>query len=189
MKELGRVDRHLGEFWVDNPFAIAGQGENLSAYETNCAYLNLGDLKFINVSYASQVDLDSDSRSIIPIDFDGDGRQDILLANVGGGPLRLFKNQVAGGKSITIDLKGVQSNSRGIGSKVRLTVNGKTIYREVFPVNGFFGAAPSTIVVGIGDASSAEKVEIEWPSGTIDQLTDVAAGKIVVKEGDHASKK
>jgi hypothetical protein len=38
--------------------------------------------------------------------------------------------------------------------------------------------------VGLGDRTGAERIEIRWPSGLIEQLKDVAANQIItVREG------
>ena len=52
LPELGRVDREAGEFWVENPFDITSGGYNLSAFERNRLYLNLGGLSFLDASFA-----------------------------------------------------------------------------------------------------------------------------------------
>ena len=86
LPELGKVDRENGEFWAGNAFTMIGEGNNLSAYERNRVFLNTGDGKeFLDASFASAADIDSDSRSAIVADFDRDGWPDLLVGSVGGG--------------------------------------------------------------------------------------------------------
>ena len=48
LPELGEVDEEGGEFWVSNPFQIAASGNNLSAYERNRVFMNVGGLSFLD---------------------------------------------------------------------------------------------------------------------------------------------
>ena len=179
IKELGPLDRELGEFWVENPFLMPQMGENLSAYETNCLFMNRGDLKFVDGSFSSNVNLDSDSRSAVPADFNRDGKVDLLVGSVGGGPLRLFRNQLPARSWLGVRLRGSDSNASGIGARLVFHVNDRKIYRDVFPANGFFGTAPSEILVGLGEASVIEKIEIRWPSGHVSEIDSVTPNRWV----------
>src|SRR4051794_14287703 len=90
---LGKVDKEAGEFWVANPFMMPQLGLNLSSYERSRLFLSVKGSSFIDASYPSGTDIDSDSRAVIVADFDGDGWPDLLVGTVGGGPLRLFLNR------------------------------------------------------------------------------------------------
>ena len=90
----GDLDVEAGELWVSNPWELMSEGVNLSAYERNRLFFNHEGREFIDLSYQSGADIDSDSRSAIAADFDRDGDLDLLVASVGGGPLRLFMNQI-----------------------------------------------------------------------------------------------
>lgn len=166
MPALGEIDQQRGEFWVENPFDITSEGENLSAFERNCVYLGLDGESFVDVSFASGVDLDSDSRSVICADFNNDGAKDILVASVGGGPLRLFINTIAGlGHRVKFNLVGTTSNRAAIGTRLVLRCGQQTIVRDNFPANGFMGQHPVEMLVGVGDAEQIDSLEVRWPDG------------------------
>jgi hypothetical protein len=173
IKELGPLDRELGEFWVENPFLMPQLGENLSAYETNCLFMNHGDLHFVDGSFTSNVNLDSDSRSAVPADFNRDGKTDLLVGSVGGGPLRLFRNQLPDRHWLGLRLRGTDSNANGIGARLVFHVGEKKIYRDLFAANGFFGTTPSELLVGLGDAEMIDKIEVRWPSGHVSEFLSV----------------
>ena len=61
---LGTLDTEAGEFWVENIFSIPRLGHNLSAYEQNRLFLNEGGRQFIDVSYASNANIDSDDLAL-----------------------------------------------------------------------------------------------------------------------------
>ena len=45
----GTCDEERGEFWLGNPWLVGDTKRNLSAYEPNQVFLNLGGLRFANV--------------------------------------------------------------------------------------------------------------------------------------------
>ena len=49
----GQLDEEAGEIWVGNPFALIQEKNNLSAFEANRLFINLGDLEFYDASFAS----------------------------------------------------------------------------------------------------------------------------------------
>lgn len=171
--QLGEVDNAAGELWVGNPFTLVNQGDNLSAYERNRLYLNIDGERFIDGSFASDVNIESDSRSAVAADFDQDGALDLLVGSVGGGPLRLFLNQIPQQHRLQVTLEGVTSNRLAIGSRLIARVGEKQIVRDVFPINGFMGQAPAAIDIGIGDATRVDQLSIRWPSGTIQVIDDI----------------
>jgi hypothetical protein len=182
----GKLDHELGEFWAENVFQMPANRQNLSAYESNRVFLNDGGKQFIEVSVASQADLDSDSRSVISTDFDGDQRPDILVGSVGGGALRLFLNDVPNsGHRVRVKLSGKGSNRSGIGCRVIARLGNRQIVRDVFPANGFMGQSPADVLLGTGSATQIDKLTIRWPTGETQTFADVASDALVtVTEGE-----
>ena len=131
IKALGELDEEAGEFWVENPFEMMEARANLSAYERNRTFLNVDGKSFIDISFASAADLDSDSRSVIAADFDRDGATDLLVGSVGGGPLRLFLNRFPKQNSVRIVLVGESSNRAAIGARLIAHVGSRQIVRDV----------------------------------------------------------
>ncbi|MDG1894389.1 MAG: CRTAC1 family protein [Fuerstiella sp.] len=177
LPELGEVDNDAGEFWVANPFMLPSEGHNLSAYERNRMYLNVGGREFIDASRFSSADIDADSRSVVTADFDRDGRTDLLVGSVGGGPLRLFLNRLpANTNSIRLQFSGTESNRPAIGARCKLTCGARTIVRDLFASNGCMGQGPPEMLIGIGAATKADRLEVRWPGGQTQIWHDVPAG-------------
>ncbi|MFP6762794.1 MAG: ASPIC/UnbV domain-containing protein [Planctomycetaceae bacterium] len=175
LPELGAVDREAGEFWYENPFQIATNGENLSAFEHNCLFMNLDGQQFIDSSFASGADIDSDSRSVIATDMNNDGSIDLLVGSVGGGPVRLFLNQMPQQNRLRMTLAGRASNLTGIGTRIIIRAGDRQIVRDVFPANGFMGQAPAHLDLGVGDATTVD-LTVRWPSGRTQSLQSVDTG-------------
>lgn len=175
---LGEVDEEGGEFWVENPFEMPGEGFNLSAYERNRLYLNTGDGRFVEGSHASGADLDSDSRSVVTADFDRDGRPDLLVASVGGGPLRLFLNRIeSANRRLRLELVGREANRQGIGTRLEIVAGGRTIRRDLFVESGGMALGPASWTVGVGPVERVERLTLTWPDGTVQRFEDLPADR------------
>ncbi|MGF1579118.1 MAG: CRTAC1 family protein [Gemmataceae bacterium] len=181
---LGKIDEEAGEFWVPNPFLMSNLGKNLSAYERNRLYLNLKGVGFLDASFASDADLASDSRSVVPADFNNDGAPDLLVGSVGGGPLRLFLNRFPQKNRVHLRLIGTNSNRSAVGTRVVLHLGKQKIVRDLFLHNTFMSQAPAELRIGVGDAQTIDKMIIRWPTGNAQTFEQVPSNlTLTVKEG------
>ena len=185
MPAPGEVDRALGEFWVTNPWDIVNQGHNLSAYERKRAFLNVQGRGFLDMSYLTGADSDGDGRSVVAGDFRNDGRLDLVVRQVGGGPLLLFENRFPAAHYLTVSLRGRTSNRPGIGARLTATVSGRQVVRELYPQNGFHSQMPGRVHFGLGEARKVDRLTIRWPSGSVQTLDDLAADRHVVITEDR----
>jgi len=173
------VDASVKEFWLENPFDFERlKGFNLSMFERNRLYMNRGGNQFADVSFASAIDLDSDPRAVAVGDLNEDGAPDLIVRNVGGGPLRVFLNATAGASAVHIRLRGRRSNAGGIGARLWLEdAAGRVQYREHFPQNSLLAQNANETVFGIGNRPGPFQLRILWPSG--------AEQRVVVESGRH----
>jgi enediyne biosynthesis protein E4 len=180
----GVVDKSLGEFWVNNPWDIVHEGHNLSAYERKRAFLNVQGKDFLDISYLTGADSDGDGRSVVAGDFRNDGRLDLVVRQVGGGPLLFFENQFPKAHFLTVSLRGTASNRLGIGARLTATVSDRELTRELYPHNSFRSQMPSRLHFGLGDAHQIDRLTIRWPSGAVQTLDNLAADRhVVITEG------
>lgn len=152
-------------------------------------YMNNGDATFRRVAVPGFTDQVFYSSSSALADYDNDGRIDVLVGQwplqPGDGELtKLYHNDSAAGNWIKLDLRGTSSNRAAIGARVRLTavIKGKerTQTREVDAGNGFRSQGDLKQHFGLGDATTAVRVEIRWPSGKTQVVENLAAGKVHV---------
>jgi hypothetical protein len=180
----GKVDADLNEFWVDNPWFIISQGHNLSAYERKRAYLNVHGQAFLDIAHLTGADNDGDGRCVVAADFGNTGRLDLIVRQVGGGPLLLYENHFPQRHYLKVTLRGQQSNRQGIGARLTARVGGQQLVREMYPANTNRSQAPNIVHFGLGDAETVESLKIRWPSGKVQELHDLKGDRhILLDEG------
>lgn len=185
---VGELDRAAGQFWVGNPWQIVSQQHNLSAFERNRTFLNLGAARFADISFHSGMDSDGDGRSAFEADLDGNGMQDLVVRQAGGGPLRLFLNRFPPRHYLRVSLRGTRSNRLGVGARLTAQTGARKLVRELFPANTFASQAPCQVYFGLGDAARVDRLTIRWPSGRVQEVSDIAADQhIRVEEGGAAT--
>ena len=182
---IGPVDSDSGQFCVNNPWEIVAHQKNLSAYERNRTYLNLGAGRFADISFLTGTDSDGDGRSVIAADLDNDGMLDLVVRQAGGGPLLMFENRMPRQHFLRVSLRGRESNGQGIGAKLTAEVIGRTIVREMYPANTYASQNPCEVYFGLGPATRVDRLTIRWPSGFTQELCDVEADQhILIEEGN-----
>ena len=178
------LDESLDEFWSGNAFNIS-MSHNLSGYERNRTYLNVAGKNFVEVSFVSGTDTDGDGRCVVPLDFNNDGRQDLIVRQVGGGPLKLFENNFPKQNWLRVSLRGVQSNRLGIGARIVAKIGDRQVVRELWPVNTYYSQAPSSVHLGLGSSEKIDELIIRWPTGKEQKFTNIQANRhILIKEGN-----
>jgi len=120
-------------------------------------------------------------------DINNDGRLDLLLST-NGGRVYLFENdateEAALQKSLRIKLLGTKSNRDGIGAVVKVSVAGETQSQMLRSGSSYLSASELVLTFGLARHDKADAIEIRWPSGQVDTLSNIAAGQtITVSEG------
>lgn len=156
--------------------------------QPNILYENLGNGTFVITPLAGGAQGSNLGRgdSVAIADYDQDGHLDLFLTNGDGsslfadnGPHQLFRNASTTNHWIEIDLEGVISNRDGIGAQVLVTAAGKTQLREQNGGMHRFSQNHSRIHFGLGNNIRAEKIIVKWPSGIVQELTNIAADQII----------
>ncbi|MCU1260417.1 MAG: ASPIC/UnbV [Bryobacterales bacterium] len=117
-------------------------------------------------------------------DYDNDGDIDILVSNIDDRP-QLLEN-VGGNRQHWLELKliGTKSNRDAIGAQVEVEAGGLVQYDHVRAGGSFISSNDPRLHFGLGERSSVDRIEIRWPSGTVERLPSVNSNQIVViKEG------
>ena len=154
--------------------------------EPKLMFRNLGGGKFEKVSDTLGPDFmkPTAGRGTAVADFDNDGDLDIAVSNSNALP-QLLRND--GGNAnhwLEVMLVGTKSNRDGRGAALKLVSEGFTEHRQAQGGMSYMSAQDPRIHFGLGQRKTIESLEITWPSGTVDKLTDVPINQIItVKEG------
>ncbi len=118
-------------------------------------------------------------------DIDNDGFLDVLVTT-NGGPAYLFHNEGGANHSLRLKLVGTKSNRDGIGAVVHVGSdnNKDKQWKMLRSGSSYLSQSELVLTFGLGGQTKADSVEIQWPSGQVDKLTNVNAGQTVtVQEG------
>jgi hypothetical protein len=124
-------------------------------------------------------------RGVAYADYDGDGDLDLALTT-NNGPAYLLRND--GGnrnKWLRVRTVGTRSNRDGIGARVTVTLpDGRKPWMMVKTGSSYLSQSELPLTFGLAQHAKAARVEVAWPSGATDVLTDVPANQVVtVTEG------
>lgn len=121
-------------------------------------------------------------------DIDNDGFQDFVVANQAPDNHSLWHNQNDTNNWLKVKLKGVQSNTNGIGSWIELYANNKVMYRYTICGEAFLGQNSATEIFGLGTATTIDYVKVTWLSGIEDVITNVTPNQtLLIEEGSTLS--
>ena len=112
-------------------------------------------------------------------DLNGDGRIDVVVTALDAAG-EIWMNESPGAAHwLDLALEGVKSNRDGIGARIKVVVRGAAQYNHVTTAVGYASSSAGPVHFGLGPGSSADVVEIRWPSGVVQQLTNVEGGRVL----------
>jgi hypothetical protein len=143
-------------------------------------FRNLGGGKFQEVTEQMGTAFASPkvARGAAYADIDHDGALDVLVTT-NGGRAWLFHNEGGTNRSLRLKLVGTKSNRDGIGAVVRLTSGGARQWQMLRSGSSYLSQSELVLTFGLGGASKADTVEVEWPSGQVDRLSGLPADETV----------
>ena len=122
-------------------------------------------------------------------DLFNDGHIDVVLNNIDSPPT-LLRNVINNSNHwLTLKLVGGSKSPRdAIGAKVFLTAGGVRQRADVFSGGSYGSSSDPRVHFGLGAAARVEKLEIHWPSGTVEQFPVSGVDRIItVIEGKGVS--
>jgi hypothetical protein len=173
----------------------------LGGNQRNVLFRNNGDGTFTEVGFLAGLDSIDDGYMPAFADIDNDGNVDVLVRACDPGTeayqypsLRVFKNHQKENQSLIVTLEGnpKTSNRDAVGAKVVVTTSqGGTLTNMTREINTVSGAAQSEMAAffGISKGHRIEGIEITWPSGKIQSVTDIEGKRLHIKESSIPTSK
>ncbi|MEL6797156.1 MAG: CRTAC1 family protein [Planctomycetota bacterium] len=150
-----------------------------------CLWLNDGSgMAFTEFARPTQFEHESDGRGLLNFDYDMDGDQDIVVFSRSD-RLRVFQNDLSGTCTgwLRVELDtSLAANlaPHGVGATVRVIVGANEQVAQVHAGTNFIAQSELTAHFGLGEATVADRVEVEWPNGTVTILNNVAIDRSIV---------
>ena len=149
-------------------------------------YRNLGNGRFADVSQTSGAAITAQfsSRGLATLDYDNDGRTDVVITNMNDRPSLLHNTGGTGNHWVSLLLTGTKSNRSAIGARVTVVAGGRNLVNEVRSGSTFMSQSDLRLPFGLGKTAAIDRVEIEWPGGAKQTVTGVKIDHFVsVTEG------
>ena len=144
-----------------------------------------GTFKDISKLVGPGLQLPRVSRGVAVGDLFNDGRLDIVIENLKGAPTILQPQGGPANHWTGFELAGTKSNRLALNARVKVTAGDLVQTYAVLSGGSYLSQNDLRIHVGLGSSKRVDKVEIFWPAGTTEVLTDLTSDHIYdVKEGE-----
>lgn len=124
-------------------------------------------------------------RGVATLDWNRDGRMDILVGMLDSPSALLTNESEPVGKSLRLKLVATDSAREAIGTIVRLTTKAGTVTSQLTAGDGYQSSNERTLHFALTDESPVT-VNIRWPSGATHEITtDSRAQELIFIEGER----
>jgi hypothetical protein len=112
-------------------------------------------------------------------DFDGDGRIDAVTTSLDLNA-ELWMNRSPGSNHwLDIALRGVKSNRDGIGARIKVVTAAGAQYNHQTSSVCYASSSLGPVHFGLGAEKLATSIEIIWPSGIVQKLSNIRADQVL----------
>jgi hypothetical protein len=161
-------------------FKVNGDLQHLFGQEDQL-FENLGEGRFRDVSVERGTYFQQElvGRGAAVGDYDNDGDLDAFIVNLNDRGV-LLRNE--GGNQhnwLLLQLVGRSSNRDGVGARVKLAFGGTEQVAQKKNSTGYLSQSDHRLHFGLGEHAVVDRIEIVWPSGKVQVLENVRAGRIL----------
>ncbi|QDH77766.1 RNA-binding protein [Echinicola soli] len=154
----------------------------------NYMFKNNGDLTFDKVSKSWGLDYLSNSNGAAYADLDNDGDLDLVVNNINLEAF-IFENQAnmqLSNSYLKIKLNGEKSNKFGLGTKVTLYDEGKTLFQEQMPARGYQSSVSPVLHFGLGETEFIDSLQVKWLGGKALTVRNIATNQLITLNESEA---
>ncbi len=138
-------------------------------------FINNADGTFTDMAEQYGCDSPDWGRGVAFGDLDNDGDLDLIVvvADVNGSNAqfsKLYRNDIAEGNWLMLELTGVVSNRNAYGSTIQVHADGTVMVRELRGGESCSSQNASQVHFGLGSAAVIDSVIVRFPSGVVHRL-------------------
>ncbi len=112
-------------------------------------------------------------------DLNGDGRIDVVVTALAS-DAEIWMNATENQNHwLELSLEGTRSNRDGIGARIKLVTKSATQFNHVTTSVGYASSSAGPVHFGLGSETAADLIEIHWPSGIVQRLTNVKSDQVL----------
>jgi enediyne biosynthesis protein E4 len=155
--------------------------------EPKLLYLNQHDGTFRDVSKLAgpAIQIPQVSRGLAVGDLFNDGHLEIVVENLEGEPMILRTEGGPRNHWISFQLEGAKGSPLALNARLRATAGDLVQQDEVRSGGSYLSQSDLRIHFGLGNHEKVDKLEIFWPSGKVETLTNLSADHFyTLKEGE-----
>lgn len=152
-----------------------------SSNMVNYIFRNKENLQFSNANKEWGMQLPSCSNGSAYADLDNDGDLDLIVNNINQ-PAFIYRNDAntqLHHHYLSINLKGSNANTQGLGAKVRIWAGGQQQLLEQMPARGYQGSVSPVLHFGLGKAAAVDSLQIQWLSGKQQTMVKIHADTLL----------
>jgi len=112
-------------------------------------------------------------------DFDGDGRIDAVTTALDMDAELWMNRSPHSGHWLDLALHGVKSNRDGIGARIKVVTKAGVQYNHQTSSVCYASSSLGPVHFGLGTEPKASTVEITWPSGIVQTISNVDADRVL----------
>jgi enediyne biosynthesis protein E4 len=154
--------------------------------EPKLLFLNQHDGTFRDISNLAGTAIQDPqvSRGLAVGDLFNDGHLELVAENLEGAPMILRPEGGPQNHWVSFELQGTKSNRLALNASVRVTAGNLVQVGEVLSGGSYLSQNDLRLHFGLGKLDRVDKVEISWPSGTKEVLSQLPADHFYyIREG------
>src|ERR1017187_10066117 len=142
---------------------------------------NNGNLTFTDVSATAGIAFLSPRlhRGAAFGSFNNDGKIDVVVSTINDKPQLLMNRTGTGNHWIILNLVGTKDNRDGLGTRVKIVTAEGVQYNHATTAVGYSSSSDKRVYFGLGKAAAIDRIELCWPTGVRQVLTNVKADQVL----------
>lgn len=197
LRDLGNLDyiRYQDTYNMPMGTAKAKRAEKLETIKSlegvalhDYIFENKGALTFADRSRDWGFRTAGYSNGAAYVDLDNDGDLELVVNNIND-KAHIYENrtnQILKHHFLRVKLKGTEANLNGIGSRLKIQYDNKLQFLEYTPYRGYESTVDPVMHVGLGSQQQIDTLELTWPDGKQQLLTNITADQLLVLDYQDA---